>query len=272
LLLTIDKPFPNHDGGLLKFGPDDGYLYLGTGDGGAGDDPGNRAQNPKELLGKMLRIDINHRDAGLAYAIPKDNPFVGNPDYRPEIWTIGMRNPWRYSFDRKTHELYAGDVGQDHWEEIDLITKGGNYGWRVIEATHQNIKYPDAVILPAVPAAISPIFEYPHPTPPPGKPFGAACIIGGYVYRGAAIPELQGQYVFADYSMSWLGTIKVENGKVSSKNIGNKLTFDLEHVVNGNNVTSHVLPQLSSFGEDADGELYALDYGHSMLLKLVPAK
>jgi hypothetical protein len=181
-----------------------------------------------------------------------------------------MRCPWRYCFDRKTHEFYAPDVGQDRWEEIDLITKGGNYGWRVLEGLHQNETYPDATLSQGASNIISPIFEYPHPPAPQDKKFGAAAIIGGYVYRGRAIPQLQGQYVFADYPGSWFGTIKYENGKVTSQSLGTKLTFDLEHLVNGNTVTAHVLPQISSFGEDADGEIYACDYSHNMLLKLVP--
>src|SRR5207253_7268326 len=134
ILLEIDQPYPNHNGGQIRFGPD-GMLYIGMGDGGSAGDPGNRAQNPQQLLGKILRIDVNQRSPQ-PYGVPKDNPFVNDNRFRPEIWTWGMRNPWRFTFDRKTGTMYCGDIGQNKFEELDVITKGGNYGWHIREAMH----------------------------------------------------------------------------------------------------------------------------------------
>src|SRR4051812_34703888 len=178
ILLEIKQPYPNHNGGQVVFGPD-GMLYIGMGDGGSANDPENRAQNPKELLGKILRIDVNQRDP---YGIPKDNPFVADARFRPEIWTLGMRNPWRFSFARATGTCFAGDVGQNSYEEIDVITKGGNYGWHIREAMHpfrQNET-------PPVTPLIDPIAEY-------GRDKGQS-VTGGVVYRGKKFPSLTGIY------------------------------------------------------------------------------
>jgi quinoprotein glucose dehydrogenase len=189
VLLLVHQPFPNHKGGQLVFGPD-GFLYIGLGDGGSGGDPGHRAQNPSELLGKMLRIDVNVPDDNPSgYQVPSDNPFVaGVPTgVRPEIWSFGLRNPWRYSFDRSTGDLWGGEVGQDLWEMIYKIEKGGNYGWSVMEGTHpfrpERKKGPTKILEPVV--------EHSHTD--------FRSITGGFVYRGKRLPELVGYYVYADY-------------------------------------------------------------------------
>ena len=184
ILLTTDKPWGNHNGGDLQFGAD-GYLYLSMGDGGAGGDPGNRAQNLGVLLGKILRIDVDHTEGDLPYAIPKDNPFVGKTGARGEVWAYGLRNVWRMAFDPTNGDLWAADVGQDKWEEVDLITKGGNYGWRAREGTHP-FKPEEAK-----PDMIEPIWDYGHDQ--------GRSITGGFVYRGKAIPELRGTYLCADW-------------------------------------------------------------------------
>jgi quinoprotein glucose dehydrogenase len=207
VLLTIPQPYWNHNGGNLLFGPD-GYLYIGLGDGGAANDPHNNGQNLETLLGKILRIDVDHKDAGKAYAIPKDNPFAGRSGARPEIYALGVRNIWGMSFDSKTGLFYAADVGQNLWEEIDIIQKGGNYGWSVREAFHKFDKSNPKVTTKTGPGRtpdrqnqrdagepgdfLDPIWEYHHDTD--GK-----SITGGEVYRGQRLPELVGYYVYADY-------------------------------------------------------------------------
>lgn len=187
ILLTQDQPFENHKGGQTKFGPD-GYLYLGLGDGGSAGDPNNNAQNKSVLLGKILRIDVNSPEGSLNYGIPSDNPFKGNTQgWREEIYAYGLRNPWRFSFDPTTGWLWCGDVGQDLWEEIDIIRNGGNYGWRCYEGSH-----PYNTTGCNDTGYISPIYDYYHSG-------GNCCIIGGFVYRGLNVPELYGKYIFADY-------------------------------------------------------------------------
>src|SRR5207302_1566521 len=179
VLLRFKKPFWNHDGGTLCFGPD-GYLYLTHGDGGAANDPFDNGQNLGSLLGKVLRIDVDHKDGDRNYAIPKDNPFVEMKTARPEIWAYGLRNIWRMSFDRQTGQLWAGDVGQNLYEEIDIIQRGGNYGWNRREGLHPfGVKGTGPRK-----EFIDPIWEYHHDV---GK-----CIIGGTVYRGSGVPELRG--------------------------------------------------------------------------------
>jgi glucose/arabinose dehydrogenase len=244
ILLTIDQPFPNHNGGDVVFGPD-GMLYITMGDGGKHDDPFNNAQNPDSLLGKILRIDVNKRDP---YGIPKDNPFV-HGEGRPEIYALGMRNAWRFSFDRKTGDLWAGDVGQNDWEEVDLIVKGGNYGWRAREAFHPNPNLHPPEQTPS--GAIDPIVEYPHRKREGAKDPDLS-ITGGYVYRGTKFPTLVGWYIYGDYASGRIWGLKYENGKL---------------------VTNQLLMRQdcnpSSFGEDKEGELYLCEYGRGIVWKIV---
>lgn len=221
----------NHNGGLLKFGPD-GYLYAATGDGGSANDPDENGQDIDELLGKILRFDVN---GAQPYAVPADNPFVGVAG-RDEIYAYGLRNTWRYSFDRLTGQLWAGDVGQNQYEEVDIITKGGNYGWKVMEGRH--CRPPTTGCDTS--GKILPVFEYAHDGSN-GVPSGCS-ITGGYVYRGTAIPSLYGKYVFADYCLG----------------VGQLLTLtpdadDAVIMMTGANSEPVV-----SFGEDETGELYVV--------------
>lgn len=229
IILTIPQPYANHNGGQICFGPD-GMLYIGMGDGGAAGDPPNNAQNPKSLLGKILRIDVNSRAAGGAYGIPQDNPFVNDPKFAPEIFAWGLRNPWRFSFDRQTGICYCADVGQNLWEEIDIIEKGGNYGWRFREGSHKfsrDRNPPDDLI--------DPIKEYHHDL--------GLSVTGGYVYRGSKSPALVGWYLYADYSSGRIWGLKYENGRVAADDL-----------------LLHSRAQPSSFGEDFRGEVYLCDY------------
>ena len=231
-LLFIDQPFANHNGGQLQFGPD-GYLYIGMGDGGAGGDPGNRAQNLTDLLGKMLRIDVN----GNPYSIPPSNPFVQNTAARPEIWSSGLRNPWRFSFDRHTGDLWIADVGQGSLEEIDFQSRwsigGENYGWRIMEGTRC---FSPTVNCPRT-NLVLPVIEYGHTN-------GACSVTGGYVYRGTRSPRLFGQYIYGDYcnGVIWAAT-REPDGRVTSRQLIDT-TFNI-----------------STFGEDFNGEIYVADHG-----------
>jgi glucose/arabinose dehydrogenase len=235
ILPTLDKPFWNHDGGTVGFGPD-GFLYIAIGDGGLANDPYKNGQNLSKLLGKLLRIDVDHKQGDLPYAIPADNPFVGKEGARGEIWAYGLRNVWRFAFDGETGALWAADVGQDTYEEIDLIVKGGNYGWNIREGLHPFIlkrqKPPANDVKPA--GIIDPIWEYDHNV---GK-----SITGGFVYRGKKIPELQGAYIYADYvaGKSWALRYDFEQKKV---------TANRPIPVSGN-------PAVMSFGTDQDNEIY----------------
>ncbi|MBS0264302.1 MAG: PQQ-dependent sugar dehydrogenase [Planctomycetes bacterium] len=230
VLLRIDKPFWNHDGGTLTFGPD-GFLYIALGDGGLANDPFGNGQKLTTFLGKILRIDVDHKDQGKNYAIPKDNPFVGKADVFPEIWAYGLRNVWRMAFDRQTGNLWAADVGQNLYEEINLIKAGGNYGWSIREAFHP---FSDKGV-GTRPELVEPIWEYHHDI---GK-----SITGGVVYRGKKIPDLEGAYLYADF--------------VSLRIFA--LRFDAEK---GRVVSNRELPGLksgvASFGEDDKGEVYLL--------------
>ncbi|MBI3006238.1 MAG: PQQ-dependent sugar dehydrogenase [Ignavibacteriales bacterium] len=228
VILEIYQPFSNHNGGGLAFGPD-GYLYIGTGDGGSGGDPANRAQNLDSLLGKMLRIDVDGSEDGRNYAIPPTNPYFGMTSPRPEIWAYGLRNPWRYSFDSTTGWLWAADVGQDAWEEIDIIEKGKNYGWRIMEGLHC---YNPSTGCNQTGLTL-PIWEYAH------NSAGGFSITGGFVYRGAAIPELYGKYVYGDY-------------------VSRRIWFLSYDGVNPpvNELFGTAAGGISSFGLDQDKELY----------------
>ena len=252
ILMVFDKPFWNHDGGTLCFGPD-GYLYITTGDGGAANDPLGNGQKLSTWLGKVLRIDVDRADGERGYAIPADNPFVDQKKAKPEIWAYGLRNIWRMAFDRETGVLWAGDVGQDTWEEIDLIERGGNYGWNTREGLHPFVKKGDKPVkqTPTPKGMIDPIFEYHHDL---GK-----SITGGNVYRGSAIPELVGAYLYADYV----------SGKMWA------LWYDADK----NTVTANreiPLPKsipVMSFGEDERGETYFTTFSSDGqgIFKLGPA-
>jgi len=243
VLLTIAQPYNNHNGGTLAFSPIDGYLYIGMGDGGSGGDPQNRAQNPLTLLGKMLRIDVG----GLSgYAVPPDNPFVGNPAYLPEIWALGVRNPFRWSFDAATGDLWIADVGQNNWEEIDFqpaaSTGGENYGWRLMEGTH--CYDPPGGCDDGDPALVYPIHEYDH---------DAGCsVTGGTVYRGAALPELAGHYFFADFCSARIWTLRYDGVAVS------ELTDRTEELAPGGGLA---IGSIAAIAADGLGELCIVDRG-----------
>ena len=229
-LLRITKPYWNHDGGTLCFGPD-GYLYFTHGDGGSANDPHDNGQNLKTLLGKVLRIDVDRKDGDRKYAIPKDNPFVGRAEARPEIWAYGLRNIWRMAFDRQTGRLWAGDVGQNLYEEIDLIERGGNYGWNRREGRHPFGSTGTGLRKEFV----EPIWEYHHDL---GK-----CIIGGHVYRGKDVKALQGYYVYADYITSMIWALRYDEAKAR---------------VVENRPIRLLSRSILSFGEDEKGEVYLL--------------
>src|SRR5262249_24907201 len=199
VLLKIEKPFWNHDGGTLCFEPD-GYLYLTHGDGGDANDPFKNGQNLKTLLGKILRIDVDHKDAGKNYAIPRDNPFVAMQRARPEVWAYGFRNPWRMSFDRQTGELFVRDVGWELWESVHRVARGGNYDWWAMEGP-QPIKSGPIGPTPIRPALI----ELPHSI--------ACSVTGGRVYRGKRFPELFGAYVFGDWETRRLWAARFEGDR-----------------------------------------------------------
>jgi len=230
LILKIVSVAEDHSGGCLQFGPD-GFLYLGMGDTGPQTDPNGHAQNLQLLLGKMMRIDVDHEDAGQAYAIPKDNPFRGQAGVRPEIWAYGLRNPWRFSFDRLTGDLWLADVGQDRVEEVDLIHPGKNYGWNVYEAFEPFSNQYRKEGLPYTP----PVFAY-------RRKYGVS-VTGGYVYRGDKNPSFRGVYVCGDYVSKRVFGITQENGVLKmARQLG-------------------VIPQgLVSFSEDDAGNLYAVGY------------
>jgi glucose/arabinose dehydrogenase len=235
-LLTIDHPLSNHNGGMIAFGPG-GYLYIGTGDGGGGGDPNNRAQNTNSLLGKLLRIDVNGRTRSLQYRIPPLNPYVGKSG-RDEVYSRGLRNPWRFSFDRATRDLFIADVGQDRYEEIDRATRtgawgrGANYGWRVMEG--------NACYRPSSGCSksgkVRPIAVYDHSL--------GCSITGGYVYRGSMWPTLQGGYFYGDYCSGriWAFASRASAPVSPVQLLDTSLS-------------------ISSFGEDQAGEVYVVDHG-----------
>ncbi len=238
VLISQEDPASNHNGGMLAFGKD-GYLYLGLGDGGRGGDPWNNAQNLETLLGKMIRVDVNQPNS---YLIPEDNPFVGDKDILPEIWAYGLRNPWRHSFDRETGDLWIADVGQNKWEEIhwqSSSSKGGeNYGWRLMEGNHCFLPKKDC----DTGMLVRPVAEYEHK-------YGCS-ITGGYVYRGKNINELYGKYIFGDFCTGTIWSLDKENN------------FEMQKLMQTD-------LNISSFSEDAAGELYVLDYQGS-IFKFIP--
>ena len=229
VLLVILQPFANHNGGMIEFGPD-GFLYIAMGDGGSGNDPDNRAQNIEDLLGKILRIDVDTPSGGLPYSSPPDNPFVGIPG-RDEIFAVGLRNPFRFSFDRGTDQLFVGDVGQGAREEIDIVTRGGNYGWRVFEGTLCTNLDP---ALCAAAGFTPPITEYDHSA-------GRCSVSGGYVYRGTRSSLPDGAYVYADFCTG-------EIFQLLPAGVGGTQTLLLD--------TTMSIP---SFGEDESGEILVVD-------------
>jgi glucose/arabinose dehydrogenase len=255
IIMLIDQPESNHNGGQICFGPD-GFLYAGFGDGGgAGDQHGSigNGQSLGTLLGKILRIDV--RGTGAGYAVPPDNPFAANPQCAmgagsaacPEIWAFGFRNPWRWSFDAQAGELWVGDVGQDSWEEVDRVNKGGNYGWRLREGAHcynpvSGCPQPGEIQQGA--ALVDPVTEYDHGV--------GEAITGGFVYRGTRIKALFGSYVFGDYI----------SGRIWTHTPGSPNLQKTEQL--------HSSANISSFGQGLDGELYVLDYATGQILQLQP--
>jgi glucose/arabinose dehydrogenase len=245
VILHVDQPFANHNGGDIAFGPD-GDLYVALGDGGSEGDPGGNGQNLGTLLGKLLRIDVDHLSAGKAYGIPPDNPFVGRAGARPEIWAYGLRNPWRFSFDRVTHDLWIGDVGQDSWEEVDHAAAGGggqNYGWNVMEG----------------PSCFKPMFDCDRsgltlPVAAYRHTEGNCTVIGGYAYRGQEFPALRGGYLYGDYCSGRIWVL--DAGAVHPRSV---LGLDTNFL-------------LSSFGQDDRGELYVTSLSSGKLFQVTASR
>lgn len=244
-ILRVNQPANNHNGGGLAFG-NDGFLYIGLGDGGGSGDPGNRAQNPGDLLGKMLRIDIDNQDAGLNYSIPSTNPFVGNSNFRGEIWDYGLRNPFRFSFDRETGAMWIGDVGQNEVEEIDRGTGGGhNYGWRCFEGSRN---FNTSGGCPDRSELTFPVTEYFHDD----NDCQFASVVGGYVYRGSEFTNLQGMYFFSDTCTNDIRYIDATNPDevTSTESFGEGMSF-------------------ASFGEDQNNELYIAAAGSGIIYRVI---
>ena len=253
ILLKLKQPYRNHNGGDIQFGPD-GYLYISIGDGGKAGDPLNAGQDLNTLLGKIIRINVDQEP----YGIPKSNPYYGQKDKRSEIWAWGLRNVWRFSFDKKTGDIYYGDVGQNKWEEINFepaSSNGGiNYGWRIMEANHC---YDPKENCPQK-GLTKPIIEYPNDANYMMILGGGSqtetegcSVTGGYVYRGKKIKSISGVYIFADYCSGNIWTTRVENG--IAKNFKNRTD---EINIGGGDFTTYI----SSFGQDSDGEIYIVDY------------
>jgi glucose/arabinose dehydrogenase len=238
IVLRVKQPYSNHNGGQIAFGPD-GYLYIGMGDGGSGGDPHGHGQNPASLLGKMLRIDVE--SGKTPYGVPIDNPFIESKEYRPEIWAVGLRNPWRFSFDRKAGDLYIADVGQDRYEEIHFqpASSGGgeNYGWNIMEGKHC---YGSSAC--DMSGLVMPVAEYKHSD--------GCSVTGGMVYRGKKFPKLEGIYLYGDYCSGRIwGLRKTKDGWISAllKDTGFSIT---------------------TFGEDENGELYVSDYENGTIYRI----
>jgi glucose/arabinose dehydrogenase len=244
VLLRYNQPYSNHNGGKVAFG-NDGFLYISAGDGGSGGDPGNRAQNKKELLGKIMRIDVDKKEGDLNYAIPADNPFASNQEgFRKEIYAYGLRNVWRFNFDRQTGMLWAGDVGQNKIEEVDIIEKGGNYGWKIMEANEcfkeQNCDKTGLIL---------PVYSYEQ-----GFSTGRS-VTGGFVCRDKNLPALNGKYVYGDYVTGNIWALTYSGNKAVS-----------------NSLLGTIDGGLSSFGEDSKSNLYLLSYGPGKIYKFTAAK
>ena len=228
VLLQVRQPFTNHKGGQLAFGPD-GFLYVGLGDGGSGNDPSGNGQNLNTLLAKILRIDVSGTSGNLAYRVPADNPFAGQQNARGEIWAYGLRNPWRFSFDTQTGTLWAGDVGQNTREEIDIVTRGGNYGWNIMEGADCRGGASGCNRDGLIP----PVIDYPT---------GADCsVTGGFVYRGNAIESLRGAYVYGDYCSGKVWALRHDGTRVTEQ----------RQIADGT-------MRISSLAQDNAGELYVL--------------
>ena len=227
LVLEVEQPYANHNGGQIVLGPDD-FLYVGLGDGGSAGDPKRNGQNPATLLGAILRLDVSSLDSTGTYSIPPDNPFVGVQDARPEIWAYGLRNPWRFTFDSETGDLWAADVGQNKMEEVDLIRPGLNYGWNIMEGDECYPRSCDTRGLEL------PIAVY-------GRD-GGCSITGGYVYRGSRIPSLYGAYVYGDFCSGKIWAFRYDGSRVTESIL-----------------LADTKIRISSFAEDTDGELYILD-------------
>lgn len=251
-ILKYKQDFGNHNGGWLDFGPD-GMLWIGTGDGGAANDPHARAQDVTQYLGKILRIDVSGEKG---YTSPRDNGFVRVKNALPEIHAIGLRNPWRCSFDRKTDDFWIGDVGQNHWEEINVVAAskvgGKNFGWRMREGDVPNPKQDIAGKKPK--NHVDPVYVYPHGT----GPTEGISVTGGYVYRGEKIKELQGRYIFADYQNPRIWSFQLKGGKAA----------DFKDHTSSMQPEGGRINEISSFGEDSEGELYLTDL-NGLIYKIV---
>ena len=252
ILLEVRQPWGNHNGGQLAFGPD-GYLYIGMGDGGSADDPHDNGQNLGTLLGAILRIDVDNPDKK-PYAIPPDNPFVSTRGARPEIWAYGLRNPWRFSFDHETGDLYAADVGQNEVEEIDIIEKGGNYGWRIMEGP---ICTPGVNPQCKQTGLIPPIYSYRHDV--------GRSITGGHIYRGKRFPALCGTYLYGDFVSQAIWGLRYRDGKV----IAHKTLFDPRSLLRlAIDFFDDDGLLISSFGEDQAGEVYVAAYRSGRIYRI----
>ena len=255
---SAKDPFENHNGGCIAFGPD-GYLYISLGDSGAADDPLTTGQNPKDWFGSILRVDVDHPAEGKAYGIPSDNPKARDSKFEawaPEVYCIGLRNVWKFSFDRADGTLWAGDVGQNKWEMVHIIQNGGNYGWSINEAFHPFKARQKADTASPI---SKPIAEYPHTAglDPNRKDLGQS-ITGGYVYRGKALKDLVGMYVYGDYQTGRIWGLRAKDGQAVE---GGELI----------DVTKGKVINIAGFGEDAQGDLFILGFD-SQIHRLVPAE
>ena len=235
VILQINQPYDNHNGGHIAFGPD-GYLYIGLGDGGNGGDPHGNGQNNRTLLGTILRIDVSDSSEQKKYGIPPDNPFAGLKYEKNEIWAYGLRNPWRFSFDEETGLLWVGDVGQNKFEEIDIVEKGGNYGWNVLEGFHC---HPDSTSSCDSEEFEAPIVEYDRDE--------GCSVTGGYVYRGSIFNFLYGSYIYGDFCSGLIWALNYDGTKI----------VDVTILVDSDLI-------ISSFGEDEEGELYILSFDNKI--------